>query len=256
MKGISYPKCYALVSGGKDSLTTAKVLQKAGLLEAAVAIKTRLSTPDWEEFVRRVCDEHNMPLEIYETDESYEKLVLQYGFPGPTKHKWFMDYLKGRGIRKFKKYRPGAILASGVRQDESVKRAASVKPVGDWENVPILAPIFDWTTKETWDYFYDHFKERAPAYSTLQISGDCLCGAYANEGEYDALQFHYPAIGKTMIELGQERDRQMRGCGKKPTRCEWGWGWKQPIKQKADEAMACFDCNKRDLFPETLPEAA
>lgn len=256
MKGISYPKCYALVSGGKDSLTVAKLLQKAGKLEACVALRTHLSTPDWEGFVRKVCDEHDMPLEIYDTTESYEQLALQYGFPGPAKHSMFMIYLKGRAVRKFKKFRPGAILASGVRRDESVKRAANVKEVGLWEGVSILSPIFDWTTEETWEFFNDHFSERAPGYATLQISGDCLCGAYADEGEFEALQFHYPKIGQQMVEIGAVRERQMRSIGKKPTRCKWGWGWKEQIKQKAEEAMVCFDCNKRDdLFPETLVPA-
>lgn len=246
VKGISYPKCYALVSGGKDSLTTAKVLQKAGRLEACVTLKTHLATPDWEGFVRKTCDEHDMPLEVYETDQSYEKLVLSYGFPGPTKHLWFMQYLKGRAVRKFRKYRPGAILASGVRADESVQRAANTKPVGDWEGVPILAPIFDWTTDETWQFFNDHFAERAPAYSTLQISGDCLCGAYARKGEYQALQFHYPKIGKQMAELGEAAKAHH------PKRCDWGWGWKQPIKQKAKERYLCVECPRDDLFHETL----
>lgn len=249
---ISYPKCYALVSGGKDSLSTAKVLQQAGRLEAAVALKTRLSTPDWEEFVRRTCDEHDMPLEVYETDQNYEQLVMQYGFPGPTKHLWFMQYLKGRAVRQFRRNRPGAILASGVRADESVKRAANTKPVGDWEGVPILAPIYDWTTDETWRFFTDHFSERAPAYSTLQISGDCLCGAYAREDERQALEFHYPEIGKQMADIGTARAEQMRCAGKKPVRCEWGWGWQEPVKQKAKEAMLCVECPRDDLFPETL----
>lgn len=233
---LSYPPCYALVSGGKDSFTQAKVLQKAGKLIACVAIETHISTPDWKQFLEKTCDEHRMPLEFYQTNESYENLVIKYGFPGPSKHSWFMRYLKGRGIKQFKKYRPGEVLASGVRQYESVKRAASVRPFSMWEGVPVLAPIFDWTTEETWAYFNDHFSERAPAYATLQISGDCLCGSYANEGEFDALKFHYPEIGKQFTDLGESIKH------KHPTRCQWGWASDEKITQTAEEAVVCFDC--------------
>ena len=251
MKGISYPKVYALVSGGKDSLTTAQVLHEAGKLKGCVALETGVCTPDWKAFVEATCDQRGWPVEFYKTTESFEAEVLQYGFAGPSRHNWIMRKLKGRAIRQFKKNRPGEILASGVRSDESVKRAASTKPVSDWEGVPILAPIYDWTTEETWAFFRDRGFERAPGYSTLQISGDCLCGAYAREGEYDALKFHYPKIGAYMDDLGQARLAQG-----KPKRCQWGWGWQQPIKDKTSkEAAVCVECGPRDLFEE-IKEAA
>jgi 3'-phosphoadenosine 5'-phosphosulfate sulfotransferase (PAPS reductase)/FAD synthetase len=152
-QGISYPKLYALVSGGKDSLTTAHVLAEAVKLEACVALETGISTPDWKEFVSKVCEERGWPLEFYATDYTYEQFVLKYGFPGPSKHSWAMRYLKGRAIRAFRRQHPYGILASGVRADESDKRAISTRPVGAWEGTPILAPIYDWTTEETWAYF-------------------------------------------------------------------------------------------------------
>jgi 3'-phosphoadenosine 5'-phosphosulfate sulfotransferase (PAPS reductase)/FAD synthetase len=95
---------------------------------------------------------------------------------------------QGPGYPRLSPARPYGILASGVRHDESVTRAGSVRPIGQWEGAPIVAPIFDWTTEETWAYFRDRGFERAPAYSTLQISGDCLCGAYAREDEPKAVE--------------------------------------------------------------------
>lgn len=237
MRGISYPKLYALVSGGKDSLTTAQVLHEAGKLEACVALETGISTPDWKEFVMRVCEERGWPLEFYSTDYSYEQFVMQYGFPGPSKHNWTMRYLKGRAIRAFKRQHPYAILASGVRSGESDKRAISTKPVGQWEGVPILAPIYDWSTDEVWEFFYDRGFERAPAYSTLQISGDCLCGAYAGEDEPAAVKYWYPAIWKRFEDLGTAIKEKF------PTRCEWGCGWKNKRKpQTLGEQMICVEC--------------
>ncbi len=247
MKGISYPKLHALVSGGKDSLSTAQVLHDAGKLAGCVALETGLSTPDWKEFVMKTCDERGWKLEFYQTDYRYEQFVLKYGFPGPSKHSWIMRYLKGRCIRGFRKAHPDGILASGVRTGESDKRAGSTKPVGAWEGAPILAPIYDWTTDETWAYFRENGFERAPAYSTLQISGDCLCGAYARQDELEAVNFHYPAIGTYFRQLGEEIKL------KHPKRCEWGWAWKQPIKpKKKNEAMVCVECGGLP-DPEQLP---
>lgn len=248
VKGLVYPKCFSLFSGGKDSSTATDVLAKAGRLEAVCAFKTKLATPDWEQHVEKTCEERKWRLEWYETTESYEGLVMKYGYPGPGKHSMFMSYLKGRCVRQFKKRHPTGILASGVRSDESVKRAGSTKPFGQWEGAPILAPIHDWTTEETWAYFRGEGFERAPAYSTLQISGDCLCGAYAREDERSALEFHYPAIGKYFRELGEAVKAKF------PKRWEWGWGWKQEIKKPKNdgERMVCVECAPRDLFPETV----
>lgn len=246
MKGIYFPPCYALVSGGKDSLTAASVLEEAGKLSGCVAIKTGISTPDWEEFITRTCADRGWPLEILETPVSYEEKVEKYGFPGPARHGWFMNYLKGRGIYKFKKLHKGAALASGVRKAESSRRAVNTLPLGVWEGVPILAPIYDWSDAEVWSYFYSKGFERAPAYSTLQISGDCLCGAFAREGELDAIRFHYPDVANRLDAIGERiKDRH-------PTRCKWGWGHARSAEKTAKQRLICVECGdtQPDLFEE------
>lgn len=241
MKNIWYPKCYALVSGGKDSLSTAKALQSAGKLAGCVAFETGVSTPDWKEFVAATCDEHKMPVTFYKTPESYDQLVLEYGFPGPGRHKKFMDRLKGRCVRAFRKDHPDGILASGTRSGESKRREIGTAPVSLWEGAPILAPIYGWTTDRTWQFFRENGFQRAPAYSTLQISGDCLCGAFAREGERDALEFHYPTIGERFRALTGELAHRV-----KSGRHLWGWGWKQPVKKDRVTSALCVECGDAD----------
>ena len=242
MSGISYPKCFALVSGGKDSLSTAQVLHDAGKLEGCVALETGLCTPDWKEFVQRTCEERKWPVKFYPTTESYEAWVMKMGYPGPGMHGRTMNMLKGRAIRVFRKAHPTGILASGVRSDESDRRTLNTKPVSFWEGAPVLAPIFDWSNDGVWSFFRNNFNERAPAYSTLQISGDCLCGAYAREGEREALEFHYPVLGKYLRELGEAVKAKF------PKRWEWGWGWKKPIKRRTQaERVICVECAPRDI---------
>ncbi len=251
MKGISYPMCHALVSGGKDSLSTAQVLHEAGRLAGCVALETGISTPDWKEFITGVCAGRGWPLEFFACGQSYDDLVRKYGFPGPSKHGWFMSYLKGRCVRAFRRAHPDGILASGVRSGESSRREIHTAPVSFWEGVPILAPIYDWTTDETWAFFYSRGFERAPAYSTLQISGDCLCGAFAAEDEPEALRFHYPEIAARFDRLGLEIQEAF------PNRCKWGWGNKDKRRpKKKGESAICVECGDADLFPETVEQAA
>lgn len=247
MSGLYYPKCWALISGGKDSLSMAQTLHEAGKLEGCVSFKTGVATPDWAQFVESVCKNRRWPLEFYETPESYDDLVIEHGFPGPGRHKKFMDRLKGRCVRVFKSNHPRGVLASGTRSDESSRRKFGTMPLGVWEGVPVIAPIYDWTTDETWEFFRDRGFERAPAYSTLQISGDCLCGAFAREGENEALKFHYPEVGARFDVLTAQLKEK---C---PQRCEWGWGWEQPIKRRTlGESLICSECAPRDLSPETI----
>lgn len=242
MKGISFPKSWALISGGKDSLSTAQALHEAGKLEGCVSFETGVSTPDWKPFVEKVCAERKWPLEFYKTPESYDDLVLEFGFPGPGRHKKFMDRLKGRCVRAFKKVHPDAILASGTRGGESKRREIGTSPVSMWETMPIIAPIYDWSTEETWAFFRDRGFERAPGYSTLQVSGDCLCGAFAREGEREALEFHYPALGERFRKLTEYLTPKRAVSG----RHLWGWGWRQPVKKDKQTSALCVECGDAD----------
>lgn len=161
-----------------------------------------------------------------------------------------MDRLKGRCVRIFKKNYPGAILASGTRKNESKRRFGGTKPFSFWEGVPIIAPVYDWPTDAVWKFFYDRGFTRAPAYSTVGISGDCLCGSFVDDpDERRAVDVHYPAIGAELDDISRELKRR----GTCPAiRCEWGWGYKRPKKGKSvAENAICFECG--DAADEVLP---
>lgn len=246
-----YPPVFALLSGGKDSWTTAQVLANADRLLGCVALGTGISTPEWRDFLIDGCRKRGFPLEFHHTTESYEDLVRKFGFPGVGMHQQFMSMLKGRAIREFKRKHPTGILASGTRKDESQRRFASTKPLSVWEGVPILTPIYDWTTEETWEFFRVNGFERSPAYQYLMVSGDCLCGAFAVQGEAEALRLGYPKIADHMDALGREIHDAF------PKRCKWGWGWqewangKRRKRKTAREASICSECaDTSDLFEE------
>jgi 3'-phosphoadenosine 5'-phosphosulfate sulfotransferase (PAPS reductase)/FAD synthetase len=239
MRAPFYPPCHALVSGGKDSLSAAQCLADHDRLIGCVALDTGISTPDWKDAVSDNCKRKSWPLTFYKTTYTYEDLVLKYGFPGPQKHSWFMRYLKGRAVEQFAKTYPGQVLASGVRSAESTRRALTTKPVGMFEKIPILAPIYDWTTKEAWDTFRASGFERPPAYAAMQISGDCLCGAYARDEEAQALAVHYPAVWKRIEDL------QRKAKALHPTRWRWGWAKKADRRTMPNQiSFFCAECSQ------------
>ena len=225
---------YCLYSGGKDSTVAAAVLQEAGMLKACVSFETGISTPDWADFVRKSCADRGWPLEMYKTPESYEELVMKYGFPGPAMHGTFMNYLKGRCVREFKKAHPGDCLASGVRRQESARRWRNTKQWSVMEGVPVFAPIYDWTTEKTWAYFNAKGFYRSPAYATLCISGDCLCGAYASPGEREMIRDFYPEVSKRLTDLEQAKGE--------------GWGARscKSRRRTKNSGVLCVDCDLKE----------
>lgn len=238
---IDVPPCYALLSGGKDSWACAKYLEEHGLLLGCVALNTGINVPEWLPTLQQMCSKEGWTLAVFDTPESYEELVKRYGFPGVSKHGWMVSYLKGRGVSQFRKAHPGTPLASGVRLGESGRRLLNTFPVSKWEGVTIYAPIFNWSTSETWGFVKSRGYERPASYSKLGISGDCLCGSYAQEWERDAIRTHYPEVDTRLRVL--ENDPIVQ-CHKR--RAVWGWSKSKQRTKKGLEAIVCAECGDTD----------
>lgn len=208
---------WALFSGGKDSMATAYYLAETERLEGLVFLETGIGTHDLLPHVKRIAEEFDWSLEVYRTPYSYEDLVLKYGFPHTKRgHQWFMSYLKGRGVRQFKKAHPQSILASGVRKLESQTRGFTAKEWGEWEGVTTYAPILDWPTEKVWEYVRANDLPISPAYQALHISGDCLCGAFADKDELRMMEAFYPQECQRIVDLQTKRAEVAS------TRCKWG----------------------------------
>lgn len=233
-------KKWALLSGGKDSVTVAHVLDQRKELEGCLTIDTGISTDDWMPFIKDLCDEQGWPLVVVKTPLSYESLVQRYGFPGPDMHRVYFSALKGRGVRLFKKQHPNAVLASGVRKHESARRFRNVEAGGTFEGLRVVAPIADWRTERVWAYMHQNGLRRSPAYETVGMSGDCLCGAYASPTEKTLIEVFYPTVARRIASI----EKTMAG-GKKPA--TWGWGaggmgFDMATRQTTLEAVACESC--------------
>jgi phosphoadenosine phosphosulfate reductase len=226
-------RLYALFSGGKDSITMTHYLASLDQLAGVVFIDTGISVPDLQSHIEDVCRKFSWPLETFRTSCDFEEWVIKYGFPQWEGHRWIVSALKGRAIRKFKKAHPREELASGVRLDESTKRFGSAKILSLWEGVRVHSPILNWKNEEVWDYIKKNSLPLSPSYSTLHISGDCLCGAFGTSEELDLIRAFYPSLYQRIRDLEQ---KCVDTPNDKKKFCKWGGNI-------TNKSLLCNNCN-------------
>lgn len=195
------PSCvFCAFSGGHDSLVATHFAMRYGSADAVVHINTGIGIPRTRTFVRDVCDEYGWQLAEYHAryntrsdgtpdPQRYEELVAERGFPGPPMHFLFYTRLKERQLRRlardFRDDDQTPLLVSGRRQHESGRRMRGMdEPIEasdelwDW-----VQPLFSWTDENVRDYRQAHNLPSNPVVEKLHMSGECLCGAFAHEGE-------------------------------------------------------------------------
>lgn len=238
---VSGQKYYSLFSGGKDSITLAHKLDQRKQLAGVVFFDTGIHTPDIIPHIKKVCDSFDWPLKIYTPPETYEEYVLKMGFPSPKTHGWAMNHLKGRCVQKVRReFGRDTILASGIRRRESGRRKISIKNGSErWEGLRVVAPIVDMTTKEVWDYVKDNGLPLSPVYSTLHMSGDCLCGAFATMDELKLIEIFYPDTFKEIQRL--EALVKIAGKTKRIRERYCRWGNKGTVATK-EQTLLCAEC--------------
>lgn len=213
-------KMFALFSGGNDSLMSTYFAMENGADEV-VHINTGIGVPETREFVRETCRSFGWPLrELTPPAWSYRDIVLQRGFPGPGAHRFAYSWLKERALRKLvretKQKRTDRVgLITGVRMQESARRMGFVVPVIRIDATVWIAPMFNYSSIDRQDYIKQHSLRTNPVVDVLGFSGECLCGAFAQTGEINRIERHYPKVAQEIHELEAEaRDR-----GK---HCIWG----------------------------------
>ena len=136
-------KVYALFSGGDDSTASLRVAVEHPNFVAAVTMVTGVGVDASLEYARETCRKLRCPLIEYHAVDNvkadgtadpqiYEKHVLEYGFPGPTKfgHGKMYCRLKDRGIKRLFREEVGkgvnAVLASAdtARWNRSLREIA------------------------------------------------------------------------------------------------------------------------------------
>jgi 3'-phosphoadenosine 5'-phosphosulfate sulfotransferase (PAPS reductase)/FAD synthetase len=196
---FSVNKFVMMFSGGKDSLTTAHFLyDKLDIDFELLYCDTGIGLKENRDYVKSISKKYGWKLNIVDPlpHETYEIFIKRFGFPYGGIHQVIMGFLKYHPMRKWyreqRKLNPEVKigLCSGRRRLESARRKKmkSNRPILDTEKMIFICPIYYWSDKQVWDYIKTEKLGLCSVYDTLHISGDCLCGAYGTQDEYDLMK--------------------------------------------------------------------
>lgn len=244
--GFRPVKRFVMFSGGKDSTTLLHwMLHNSPIpIDGAAHVNTGIGIKQTREFVRDLCRDWNVPLiEKCAPEGEYERLVTQYGFPGPKMHWQMYRYLKDRQIEalvKEYKVKKGdcIMLITGVRRSESKRRMGTVRPVWMRHGQLWVAPFTDWTSDQMTDYREANGVPENPVSALMHMSGECLCGAYAKQDEITDIETFFPETAREIHAI----EEKVREAGQ--ARCVWGAKSAEVAEPREDAAM-CSDCQMR-----------
>ena len=217
-----------LLSGGHDSMSACLVASMHKAFSGEVFhIDTGIGARATRHYIEARCAEYGWKLRVFKSNFSYERFVMEKGFPSPGAHQWIYNRLKDRALYSITKGRGRTALIAGCRQHESVRRMGHVEPLqigetskktGNVRNTNRLwtNPCWDWTS-DTQKAFLDALDvERNPIkMSPLAMSGECFCGAFARPNEIQLIQKYAPDVAEEIERL--EVLAEPHGG-----RCKWG----------------------------------
>lgn len=213
--------------GGKDSNTLAHLMR--GYATHAIHANTGIGIEETRQFVRDTAAAWNLPLieKCPPPGSTYREQVLEHGFPGPAFHYKMYQRLKERALDEARhdlgvanSRTKAALYIAGRRRQES-KRREKVPLHEDDGSVIWASPIAMWTSLDLNTYRDMHADvPHNPVTDKIHMSGECLCGSYAHEGEREELEFWFPEVVADIAAL----EAEVRAAGHEQPRCVWGWG--------------------------------
>lgn len=206
--------------------------------EAIPVAKTERTREQLKDLARRV-EKAGI---VWENHTPYEQFVMRFGFPGPGGHMLAYSLLKNRALVRWMRETPlrkrgePALLMTGVRWAESERRMGNAELVSKVGSQVWLAPIVHLTSDDMWEYRDRFGLPRNEVSDHLHMSGECLCGSYAKQGELEEIRFFYPRDAE-YLESVQELARRMGH--EKST-----WGARAKGGRKTGKGgMMCHDCD-------------
>jgi 3'-phosphoadenosine 5'-phosphosulfate sulfotransferase (PAPS reductase)/FAD synthetase len=244
-----------LFSGGHDSECAVYVASQHRSFQGHVHfINTTIGSNYTRLHVQRVCDKYGWKLIVHQSNESYEKIVSDHGFPGPGGHQYVYNRLKDRCIYQITKgsraFRNATMLINGSRSQESVRRMGHVAAIQMGEvckkktgskrrnlNRVWTAPCHDWSKAEQVAFMDEFGLSINKVKVALGLSGECFCGAFASPGEREAIKEHVPDVE---VEIARLTEIAV-ACGKP---CVWG---QRPAGKVAvgTTGPMCSGCDRR-----------
>jgi 3'-phosphoadenosine 5'-phosphosulfate sulfotransferase (PAPS reductase)/FAD synthetase len=217
-----------MFSGGKDSQVLAHLMRKR--TDFYGHANTGIGIEDTRDYVRLVAKMWGVPLieRSPRPGRTYESYVLEHGFPGPGRHGHIFNRIKGDCFRQIKDaviewpYRQRVLFVAGRRLTESARRERRKIPV--WErdrSIAWVSPLRGWTNLDLVAYrlrFPDIPRNHVA--DEIDMSGECLCGAFAQPGEL-ALLRSYPPASDVVRQIDDLAWRALI-AGVPAGKCRWG----------------------------------
>jgi hypothetical protein len=246
-----------LLSGGEDSTVLAHLMRQRATL--VTLIDTSIRVPDTARYVGDVAAAWGIELAEPAAPDSYRDLVcgrvrartgpnagrvVWSGFPGPAGHFLMYQRLKQRALEALRRTlvgprgKPGQVIyLAGMRWSESARRFRNASEIDPAGAITWCSPLVYWTPAHLAEYRDRHRCRQAHQHAPhllchpgalprnevtvhLHMSGDCLCGAYAQEGEIHGLELFYPDVAAELHDI----EADARASGVPEPRCTWGWG--------------------------------
>lgn len=240
-----------LFSGGNDSTTLLHLMATYGKATHAAHANTTIGVERTREFVRETAAYYALPLIEKSGPKSYADLVLEAeGFPGPAMHFKMYQRLKERALREIRKElvtngrKQRVLYIAGRRRSESDRRAG-IPEHERIDSVIWASPFANWTKADLDEYRARHPKTlpRNPVADDLGMSGECLCGAFAEPGEFERILAIDPEVAQEIVDI----EATLHARGLDSPRCKWGWGAYRadPDGQPPKTGPLCSSCDAR-----------
>lgn len=236
---------FGLFSGGHDSLCACHLASRHDEFRGVIHINTGIGVEETRQFVRDVSKQFGWPFHEYHPPESYESLVVEHGFPGPAQHGTMYRRLKERCMRQVLRDFSGTIgLISGARSQESKRRMGTADAIRRGPDPSKRAlwinPIISWDAHDKRRYMAENNLPANPVVERLCMSGECLCGAFAEPGELDVIRGFYP-------EAAAEIDRISAKVKAAGQHCVWGTRPEASRQEQPhpDQLPLCFSCKAK-----------
>ena len=229
---------WAAFSGGNDSTVMLDVVHE--YVDGVFHVDTTIGIRQTRQFVEETAVAYGLDLEVRKPSKSYEEIVRERGFFGPSDHEWAYRLLKKDATRQFKRDMLPAressklMLLTGMRAHESRTRLAHGSDDRVEERIAWVNPLRHWTNTEMRLYREANPQvPKNPVNDLLGKSGECLCGCFSHPVELDIIREIDPQTAAQIEGLQAE----LEAAGS--PFCRWGPGG---AASSVTAGPLCADC--------------
>jgi hypothetical protein len=231
---------FALFSGGDGSLAATHWAMNNVPGCQVAHINTGIGIERTRLFVRETCAREGWPLTeiraLEDCGQDYDEIVSDYGFPGPAQHQRMYIQLKERAIEELVRRQKSArmdkvMLLTGICHDDSVRRSGYGGKEITFKGAQMWVNHLYWAGQSWSHHYLNSFRiPRNPVAIELGMSGECLCGAFAEKGELAIVRRVCPRTADRIEGL------QTRISNRHP----WGWEGRPPKRRDDTQTIEMF----------------